>query len=187
MSELPQYVSQCDVCSHPARAEIDSLLLQRSLAEKKGETGSSFNEITLEATKIIEDKFPNAKRVTEVSIRNHYHNHELAPGMNPVSIDYDQNLIRVGSLVLPLRDWIDGVRIIWSIAFWNLTQNPSLLGPSHFIKLTQLLKDLGGGAEDELIAKMRELLQAGPGEKAIGAFLPPDVKRRRKPKNNSGD
>ncbi len=186
MSEKSLYVPQCDVCSHPARAEIDSLLLQKALAEKKAEKSPTFAEIVIEAIKLIEDKYPTSKRVTEVSIRNHYHNHELTPGMNPVDIDYDQQLVRVGSVVIPMRDWVDGVRIAWTIALWNITQNPSLLGPTHFIKLSQVLREIGGTEDDEVKTKLRELLTTPPDEKAKGALVPPDGKLRKKPKNPGG-
>jgi len=175
MSEKPSFVRQCDICSHPARGEIDFLLAEKSRAEEMGGKADSLASITLRAIEIIDDKFPDAKRVSEASIRTHYKRHQLFPGSPNVSIDRDKGVVLCYGRALPLIRAQDQVDILNTIAFWNLVEKAELLGEGVF-KATTAIRLKRKVADDELEQFAKEQLGAGTPDGAEGAFVPLDAK-----------
>lgn len=188
MTEKPAYIAQCDVCSHPARAEIDFVLAEKKAEVELGGAGSKFKDITLQVEKLIQEKYPDAKRVSEASLRLHYRKHQLAPGLADADIDYEQGLVRIGGRVLRVRKWLDTINILRMLAFYNIIQHPQVLSPKDFINLTQLARDIQGPQEeDELTQYLAEKIGLPPPKEAAGALLPPDAKLNNKSEKPSGD
>lgn len=147
-----------------------------------GSKGASFSDITVQATKIIEERYPSSKRVTEDSIRTHYKRHQLVPGLAEASIDYERGLVRIRNRVLKLRSWLDTINILRALAFHNIIQKPEILGPDEFIKMTKLAMQMkGSGSEDEFAEYLAGLIKLGPPKEATGALAPPDARSSKEP------
>lgn len=173
MSEKPSFIRQCDICSHPARREIDFLLAEKRRIEEMGGKGDSLADITLSAIAIIDDQFPDSKRVTEASIRTHYKRHRLFPDSPNVFIDRAKGIVGCYGHALPLVRAQDQVDILNTIAFWNLIDKAESLGAKVF-KDTTAVRLKRKVSDDELEQFAKEQLEAGTPEGAEGAFVPPD-------------
>lgn len=172
--EKSSYVTQCTICSHPARGEIDFLLAEKLRIEEMGGKGDSLPSIALAVIAIIEDQFPDSKRVSEASIRTHYKRHQLFPGSPNVSIDRDKGIVLCYGRALPLIRAQDQVDILNTIAFWNLIDKAESLGAAVF-KHTTAIRLKRKVDDDELEAFAKGQLGAGTPEDAEGAFVPPDA------------
>ena len=182
MSDKRSYVSQCDVCSHPARAEIDSLLIEKRTAGKKGK---SIESLMPEIHHAISVGFPGSKLVSRDSIRGHYKRHKLIPYKIKASIDSETGVVRYGEEEIPIIPWELEVKLLRILAGRAILSRVENLGVGDYDKLVKLERQVKGD-DASLEQAAAELLAAGTPGDAEGALKPPDADSGKERKKSSG-
>jgi len=182
MPEKPSYVSQCDVCSHPARSEIDSILVEK---QEAGQKGKSIEELLPEIHHAISVGFPDSKLVAEHSIRNHYKRHKLIPRAIRASIDPESKVVHYGEEEIPIIPWELEVKLLRILAGRNILRQIGTLGVPDYKKLVDLEKQVKGD-DTSLEQAAQEILAAGTPEGAKGPLKPPDGNSSKKSKKSNG-
>jgi len=180
MSEKPSYVAQCDVCSHPARAEIDSLLIEKRAEGKKGK---SIEDLMPEIHHAISVGFPGSKLVSRDSVRTHYKRHKLIPYRIEATFDPETNTVYYGEEEIPIIPWKVEVKMLRALAGRAILRRVENLSVPDYKKLVDLEKQVKGD-DSSLEQAAQEILAAGTPEGAKGALTPPDESSKERKKSS---